>query len=334
MGVFGDEAARPATASVRLTLRPGASLSRDALNGIRTFVAGAVSGLEPHRVALLDDRGAPLSENGGTDQADALRGSLQSALDAAFGAGATIVRVRVSYDERSHDVHDARREPLGAHAIAAARTDEHYTNDRKRYAKTTASEDRGSALHDERSSVSPGATERISLAVLVDAARRLDAAKIREISATTVGIEPQRGDAVSVQVVTFVTARRTVPSLRAEALGYAASVAPMLAIATVMLVALRLTARPVIDLIATSATRANARALSASVRGAPSGAVLRALAGEPPHAVAAVLRDLPSTVVAEVLESYAPGERAAIVQSMAAPMAPIAREARSALSFN
>ncbi|HUY40827.1 MAG TPA: hypothetical protein VMV82_04585 [Candidatus Dormibacteraeota bacterium] len=92
---FADESASAATASVRLRLDPGVRLSGQTVSGIRDFVAAAVPGLVAPRVTILDDRGLALGTAGsGDEDATGVQVALQSALDAAFGAGTTIVRVR------------------------------------------------------------------------------------------------------------------------------------------------------------------------------------------------------------------------------------------------
>src|SRR5580658_7241972 len=87
-GAYADEPARDASASVRITLAPGAHLAPATVAGIRAFVAGGVPGLDADRVTVLDDRGAL---DGGSSEPDdeSVQASLQSALDAALGAGAT-----------------------------------------------------------------------------------------------------------------------------------------------------------------------------------------------------------------------------------------------------
>lgn len=94
-GEFADEHGSPASASVRLRLEPGVRLGAAAVDGVRAFVAASVAGLSPSRVTILDDRGVALDDTAGASANDAgdLQTALQSALDAAFGAGVTIVRV-------------------------------------------------------------------------------------------------------------------------------------------------------------------------------------------------------------------------------------------------
>ncbi len=61
-GYFADEASHDASASVRVTMHPGMKLSRDAVTGIRSFVAAGVPGLDATRVTILDDRGVALGD--------------------------------------------------------------------------------------------------------------------------------------------------------------------------------------------------------------------------------------------------------------------------------
>src|SRR5208283_310917 len=111
---FADQNARPATASVRVQLHPGAVLSRDAVAGIRRFVAASVAGLDSANVTILDDRGVALDDGGSAgDDPNALERSLQTALDAALGAGAAIVRVHAEYTHATSEVRDTRRSPVG-----------------------------------------------------------------------------------------------------------------------------------------------------------------------------------------------------------------------------
>ena len=320
---FADEPPTPTSASVRLTLRSGAAPPRDLLAGVRTFVASAVPGLDPKRVVLLDDRGISLGdESASGDLGTQLETSLQSALDLAFGADATIVRVRVARDARTREVHDVRREPLGGRAIVAATSDERYANEKKRFTRTRADEERGSAVHDERVAVAPGATERISVAILVDAARALDLVKIRELASAAAGLEPQRGDAISVQAVAFRRPSRPVHALAYTALGYAATFAPAGFAIVGVLLAVRWCARPLGTALAARATAHRATATVAGL--APADVRLR-LRGEPPYVVAAVLSELPTPVAAAVLEAYPAAERGEIVRRMATTLPPAAR---------
>jgi flagellar M-ring protein FliF len=323
-GTFADDAGSAASAGVRLTLHPGVALSRDVVGAIRTFVAAAVPGLLAKRVTVLDDRGltldpagAPPSEGGG-----ALAASLQSALDTVFGAGSTVVRVNVAFDAKVRDLHEVRREPLGVRAIAATRSDERYDNDKKRYRNQHTTEDRGSDLREERTQIPPGNAERISAAVLVDAARSLDLAKIRSIASATIGLRPERGDSLAIESVRFV--RPVQPSSPAvDVIGLASTLAPLVVIAVATLIALRLVVKPALSAFEAVKAHGTLRHQAASTLGPAQ--VHGALRGEPPHTIAAVIGALPTATAAAVLELYAPEERAAIVQRLNRSLAPVAR---------
>jgi len=75
---------RPAKASVMLQLEPGTHLSRKQVEGIVHLVAGAVKGLDPENVVILDERGNQL--NADLDEIDSaqLRLKHQSELEKLF----------------------------------------------------------------------------------------------------------------------------------------------------------------------------------------------------------------------------------------------------------
>ncbi len=143
-GMYADETSHDASASVRITLAGGAHVNARTLAGIRAFVAGGVPGLDAAHVTVLDDRGLAVDAPADGDaDGEGVQLALQSALDAAFGLNATIVRVhREVFDER-RDVHDTRRTPL-AGAIARSASDERYSSSVKKYTKSNSVEDRGS----------------------------------------------------------------------------------------------------------------------------------------------------------------------------------------------
>ena len=319
----GDAAARDATASVRLTMRPGATLSRDMANGVRAYVAAGVPGLTPDRVAILDDRGLAVDEPlANVDDAASLQGSLQSAFDQAFGAGSTIVRVRIARDARTSRQRDVVRRPL-AGAIGSTTSDERYKSASKQYAKSNATLERGSETHDENVDTPAGRIERISVAVAVDAARGIDVPKVRSLASATLGLSASRGDVVSVESVAFPPAPAPPHALPLyAAIGAFVSLVPSALAALAMLAFFRYGAKPVARaceavfarVALERTTRAVASYAPAHVRGA--------LANEPPHTAAAIISALPASTATAVLEMYSPEERAAIVRRMSRASAP------------
>jgi flagellar M-ring protein FliF len=315
-GVYADEPRRDASASVRVTPSSGTHLSAQTVAGIKAFVAGGVPGLDADRVTVLDDRGLALDGDGGDDASD-VQAALQSALDAAFGTGATIVRVHREPLGERRDVHDVRRTALDG-SVARTSSDERYASGAKKYSKTNATEDRGSDTREERRVAAPGATARLTVAVFVDVARGLDLAKIRALAAAAAGVRPDRGDAVSVEAVAFADPATTTRSATAPGWVLAfASVVPQGLTTVALIVVAAFTARPAAAVAARAIESASLRGASRAVAAIPPERVRGALDGEPPHVAAALISGLPAATAAAVLELYAPDERAGIVRRLA-----------------
>jgi len=326
-GYFADESSRDASASVRLRLTPGSKLSADAVSGIRSFVAASVPGLDERRVAIVDDRGIALGDGSGDgDEAD-LQRSLQSALDSAVGAGATIVRVHVEYDRRTITSTDVRRTPLSSLPIAASTQDERYDGEGKRYDRSEQQLDRGSDTHESSASAQGGRIARMSAAVFVDASRGIDLTQVRRLAAATLGIDPHRGDAIDVAAISFARA----PAVNKDGwwLAYGAIVPllPTLAVVIAALVALRWSGAPVGALVRSMSERASIARTAHAAAGIPPASVRGALANEPPHAAAAIISALPAATAAVVLDMYPEHERAAIIRRMQRPSSPLLADA-------
>lgn len=328
-GFFADDASRDASASVRLRLVPGARLSPDAVSGIRSFVAAAVPGLNARSVTIVDDRGVALGEGSGDGDGGDLQRSLQSALDAAIGAGSSIVRVHIDYDHRLVTSHDVRRAPLSAIPITANTQNERYDGQGKRYDKTDQQVDRGSDTREVTSSVQPGRLARITAAVFVDATRVADIAQVRSLAAATLGIDPHRGDALEVQAIAFARS----PAVKRDGwwLAYGAIVPllPTLVIAGASLLALGWAKAPLSALLRSLGTRATIAKTTDAVRGIAPASVRGALMNEPPHAAAAIISALPAATAAAVLDMYPEQERAAIIRRMQRPASPLLSDAEN-----
>jgi len=320
---FADETSSAPSASVRLRLKPGAQLGRQTIEGVRQFIADGISGLVPTRVAILDDRGLALGENrGSSDEAAVLQSSLQSALDQVFGEGATIVRVRFDYDRRSRELRAVLRTPLPGKAIANATLDERYVAEKKRFSRLRASEDRGSDVREERTDIPPGDVARISVAVAVDAERKLDLVAIGSLASATLGLVDGR-DLLRVAAVPF--ARR--PENRVAPLwvilGFIAAVLPAALLTILAACIVRFGAAPLARAIETTSRRVALARVSREAAGLAPARVRGALRDEPPHAAAAIISALPTATASAVLELYPPDERAAIVRRMQRDAAPI-----------
>jgi flagellar M-ring protein FliF len=326
-GMYADENSHDASASVRITLAAGAHLTARTIAGIRAFVAGGVPGLEAGHVTVLDDRGlAPAELPDTADSADdeGIAAALSSALDAAFGAGATIVRVHREVLAERHDIHDVRRTALGG-TLSRSASDEHYASSAKQYAKSNSVEDRGSETRDETREWIPGTTERRSVAVLVDASRGLDLTKIRSLAEAAAGLDPARGDVLDVEAVRFAApdAPRGAHLWAWGMVGAFSGIIPQAIVALTLAVGFWVGARPAYALAVKTIESATVRSAARDVAGIPPVRVRGALAGEPPHIAAAIISALPAATATAVLELYPADERAAIVQRLARAASPL-----------
>jgi flagellar biosynthesis/type III secretory pathway M-ring protein FliF/YscJ len=329
---FSDESAREASASVRLRLRAGARLSREAIDGVRAFVAASVPELQPAHVTILDDRGVALGD-GGTAGGDAaeLQTSLQSALDAVLGDGATIVRVRAEYAGERTSERDLRRTPASAQEIAGTRRSESYDGGGKRYRRLEEGEDRGSETHELLSVAQAGGLKRLSTAVFVDQSRALDLAKVRELAAATVGYDARRGDLLAVEAVDF----RRAPALRRDRwwllYGAIAPLAPAVIFTLGLVICVRLAMPPLAAFLQSLIERAAVERASKAAAGFAPARVRSMLEQEPPHAAAAIISALPAATATAVLELYPPHEREAIVRRMQRRNSPLIDDAQELL---
>jgi flagellar biosynthesis/type III secretory pathway M-ring protein FliF/YscJ len=317
-GTFVDEASSQASASVRLSLRPGVVLSKDAVDGIRGFISSAVPNLDRARVVLLDDRGVALGKDGaGGDDAEATRVALQSAFDAAIGTGATLVRVHASYAQRAEHMREIDHLPVVGGTIAVQRSDEQYRSREKQYAKHDSTENRGSIERERDSSALVGALDRLSVAVLVDDTRELNLEKIRNTAFAVTGMDAARGDSVRVEAVRFAhpgtfTLPREIPWLTLFSVTF-----PYFGAFAILVFVMRVLPGPLQHIARRMLERKTMQAATQAGKHIPPREVLGLLAGEPAHTAAAVISALPTVTAAAVLDLYPSDERGAIVARMA-----------------
>ncbi|MBC5829072.1 MAG: hypothetical protein GIW98_02635 [Candidatus Eremiobacteraeota bacterium] len=323
-GYYADEQSHDASASVRLTLHPGAKLSQDAVAGIRSFIAAGVPGLETSRVTIVDDRGVALGDSkSGESDANDLQNSLQSALDGAFGGGSSIVRVRMEFDPRAQHVREVRRAVTAGAAIGTNRSAEVYSSLNKHYSKQMISDDRGSDVREEQTHLASGRLSRLSIAIFVDAGRGLDLFKIRSLAAAAAGLDQHRGDTLTVQAVPF--SRSLIARKDAWWLAYGVIVpaVPIVLLGIILVFSLRLFVKPASTLVRAFVTRSTVARTQRAVSGFAPTAVRGALLHEPPHTAAAVISALPAATAAAVLDMYPADERSAIIRRMARPASPL-----------
>jgi len=214
-GLFAnqDDASK---ASVALTLRPGETLSRKQINGVRSLVAAAVEGLSPAQVSVLDSDGALLAAAGdGAQQAELdgrsedelrLEQRIQARIVGLLGQVLTDEEFRVSVDATLN--FDTVREV--SERLLAQGDDGNGLLARRRVSSTASPDGNSRNQNEEESdfvhgtarqeiSRALGRVERLSIAVILPPhLDELEVERIRSLVAAGAGIDPERGDHLEV----------------------------------------------------------------------------------------------------------------------------------------
>jgi flagellar M-ring protein FliF len=268
----------PTTASVAIQTKPGMQLNSSEVRGITQLVSGAVEGLKPENVTIVDQNGTVLrpsaSDAGAVDGDDSvsalkltqdqlvakekyesdLQQSLQGLLDQTIGAHRSAVRVatRMNFDANSSETktyapagtvlsqqteretyngaNGARNRAIGVPGTTTnvvptyQGAQNQQGNGRYANSKNTTNYDVGeqTAKHVD----APGKVTRLSVAVLVNVpppagalnanapytVAPADVQKIRNVVAAAAGIDPARGDQISVEAMPFAPAPEALAS--------------------------------------------------------------------------------------------------------------------------
>ena len=330
-GYFADQPSHEASASVRLTLEPGTQLSPATIDGIKTFVAAGVPGLDPAHVAVVDDRGVALSsqDESGDAQALALQTSIQSALDQVVGPGHAIVRAHVDVDGRTNLQLETKRTPIGK-PLSSTSFSERYQNGGKHYAKVQSATDGGSDVVQSETESAAGTPQRVSIAVFLDQSLAPEIPRIRSLVESSAGIDYARGDSVTVQPIALAAsalpasaaATARVSPVRAL-LGTFLSALPPLVVALAWAGLLLLLARPIATALRSLLPSPAPSEPPVVAPGLGPEDIHRALRGEPPYTAATVIAGLPTPTAAAVLDLYPSDERREIIGRLARPRSPL-----------
>jgi flagellar M-ring protein FliF len=299
----------PTTASVAIRTKPGETLSPQEVRGITQLVSGAVEGLHPENVTIVNQDGTVLvpspSTTGpdGTQTADALKmtsdqlvakqryetnlqENIQGLLDAAIGPKRSAVRVATDMDfdagqtetesyapqgtvrstqterESYQGTGSPRTPPIGVPGTTTNTVptyqgvQQNQGNSKYTKSKSTTNFEitKTTAKHID----APGKVTRESVAVLVNvpnaalvpvaaaapgaaaapavySVSNADVQKIRNVVAAAAGIDPTRGDVVSVEAIPFAPPPEVKPVSVTTILGI--PVTALIAIAVVLLLA-------------------------------------------------------------------------------------------------
>jgi flagellar M-ring protein FliF len=235
-GLFSRDKSHP-KAAVSVTLKAGARLGNDQILGIQRLVAAAVPGLDPSQVTITDQRGIALSAEADTDTSgapvtgklrlkkqadDYLTRKVSEVLDRAFGPGQAIVSVdaTLNFDEirrteqnivplhgRGEEAgavvrrrESIYRQPSSTTAVKAIDTTADRPAESNGALTSTNEVEYELSKTAEQVLSTPGGIRRISVGVIVPQSLNDDQlARLREIVAMAVGINAERGDALTVQ---------------------------------------------------------------------------------------------------------------------------------------
>lgn len=231
---------QPPSASVVVGLG-SARLSPAQVGAITQLVASAVPGLEPQAVTVVDTAGRVLSggrdDSGGLltmaqieatrAYEESLRAHLQSMLDSVVGAHKSVVRVQAALDFQSRETtRETLDPPDGEGALRREQiTEEQYSGgagagevggpagltgavgltpagERGTYEHRQQSREYEHARTQEHTTSPPGRLQRLTVAVVIDQSLGSPVAgQVRELVTAAAGIDPERGDVVTVEAM-------------------------------------------------------------------------------------------------------------------------------------
>lgn len=239
--LFTEQQEAP-SASVVVGLR-GGRLGSGQVAAITQLVASAVPSLEPDAVTVVDTNGNVLSGgwdgSGGLltmaqleatrAHEERIRQHLQSMLDSVLGAGKSVVRVQAELDFESQQLTRRTLEPAGGEGLVTSEetTTEQYEGigprgevggpagidgtvadgtdaEGGRYEHRHERREYDYSRLEEQISRPPGSVRRLTVAVVIDDG--LDTAvagQVQQLVEAAAGIDPQRGDVVTVETMTI-----------------------------------------------------------------------------------------------------------------------------------
>jgi flagellar M-ring protein FliF len=227
---------------VVLDLAPGTQLSGEQVQSVTNLVSSSIEGMAPEQVTVSDTSGQLLSAAGQgvtaaagdarsqmeTDYENRLAANAQVILDRVLGPGHSQVSVRADLDMSQRDATSTTYQDNGAGALSEQSTNENYTGTGAAVggvlgpenaadagtgggdsSYTTESSTANNAVDQTVENVvsAPGAINRLTVAVVLDdtIAGNLNQAQIQDLIGNSVGLDPARGDDISVASLAFDT---------------------------------------------------------------------------------------------------------------------------------
>ncbi|NAZ82849.1 flagellar M-ring protein FliF [Kineococcus sp. R8] len=241
----------PVTASVLVMLKPGKSLTSDQVLSVVNLVARGVEGMDPKNVSVVDGKGNTLStDDSGAgamqqktgDYNTAASGALQQQLEAVLGQGNVIATVNATLDfDARTSTSKQFTQPDGVDPIASSSSEEIYDGagnpvggvlgpdniqvpagegaGEGGYTKKDVSEENAVNTVEEVTQAAPGSVKRQSVAVVIDATKAgaADVNQITQFVTNAAGLDPGRGDTVTVTKMAFDASAATEAGAALEA---------------------------------------------------------------------------------------------------------------------
>jgi flagellar M-ring protein FliF len=206
------------------------------------LVASSVPGLSPDDVSITDGNGTLLTGGPASSaKGDALRSRYEDALtaqvssmfDTLLGPGRAVVRVSAEMDNSNTTIDSQTYDPKQSVVLSQSKTDEIYapktaaenggaitstdaagalptttstSTSSNGYSKTESTTTNGVSVTTAHKVVAPGGVKRLTVAVAVDsnAKNAPISAEIQAMVANAVGLDPSRGDSISVTRPAFL----------------------------------------------------------------------------------------------------------------------------------
>lgn len=235
-----SEDQQPARAAV--LLQTSGTLADDAVDAMTHLVSSAVPGLAPKDVSITDGSGTLLTGDGtSSSKTDATRRTYESALEAQvtsmfdtlLGPGRAVVRVNAQMDTSSTTIDRETYDPKATVPLTSSQSSETYaptpgassnpggvvttgnatgsqttssSSTANGYTKTESNTTTGVSKTVSHEVLAPGGVKRLTVAVAVDskAKNAPTTADISAMVAGAVGLNPARGDTISVTTPAFL----------------------------------------------------------------------------------------------------------------------------------
>lgn len=238
---------QPARASVLVST--DGTPSSDEVAAMTHLIASAVPDMDPKDVSITDSNGTLLTDSSSAGSArldearnakeDALAAQVTSMFDTLLGPGHAVVRVNAEMNTSSTTVDSQTYDPKKVVALTSSTSTEAYapgtgpvgtgtsgvlsstgststtgtTTGGNGYTKTESSSSNGVSVTTSHSVQAPGDVKRLTLTVAVDSkVKNLPTLQeIQAMASNAVGLNPARGDTISVTTPAFASSSATAP---------------------------------------------------------------------------------------------------------------------------